>query len=99
MYLSGDNALLALVDPHLLPGARALAWLIPAVAALSNQPLEILHANRSYETLEVSSQLRRLSYRLTQLGKDVPIEEFPPGTQRHSHYVPAGKYLQARGFE
>src|SRR5437016_5770581 len=87
----GDYEFLALVDSHLLPGARALAWLIPAVTALGNQPLEPLRAHGGHQILEARSQFRRLPYGLAQLGKNVSIQEVPPGTQRHSHHVTAGK--------
>ena len=48
-------------------------------------------AHRGHEILEARSQFRRLSYGHTQLGKDVPIQEVPSGTQRQTHHVPTAK--------
>src|ERR1022692_1977222 len=56
-----DNEFLARVDPHLSPRARALAWFVPAVAALGDQSLQTLCPYRGNEIREAGFQFRRIS--------------------------------------
>ena len=73
--MAADNELLASIESHLEPCARAQASLILAVAALCDQPFQALGFHRMDEIVESALEDRRITNRLFQLREDMLFEQ------------------------